>query len=100
MYNVHLRFLILNVRDNYLHRCHINNCLPKVQIESQFIDSQCMCYRVYTSLLGKKSSLTKLKQYLREKGVSNFSTTELCQGKTMRWAIGWTFDTNIKYPVS
>ena len=51
-------------------------------------------------MVGKKSSLSKLKQYLREKQVTNMATTEFCQGRTMRWAIAWTFDDKIIFPVN
>lgn len=51
-------------------------------------------------MVGKKSSLPKLKAYLREKGIASMSTTEFCQGRTMRWAVAWSFDNSITYPVS
>ncbi|XP_063396984.1 RNA N6-adenosine-methyltransferase mettl16-like isoform X1 [Mytilus trossulus] len=56
--------------------------------------------RVYTSMVGKKTSLSPLKEELRKLKISNFSTTEFCQGKTMRWGLGWSFDENIKFPKS
>ncbi|KAF6037403.1 METTL16 [Bugula neritina] len=56
--------------------------------------------RVYTSMVGKKSSLTRLKQYIKSKDITNFSTTEFCQGRTMRWAIAWTFDSSVTFPKS
>lgn len=46
---------------------------------------------IYSTLLGKKSSLATVKGMLVEKGIKNFVTTEFCQGKTMRWGIAWTF---------
>lgn len=56
--------------------------------------------RVYTSMVGKKSSLTPLKEELRKLKIQNFSTTEFCQGKTMRWGLGWSFDESVKFPKS
>ncbi|XP_005106285.1 RNA N6-adenosine-methyltransferase mettl16 [Aplysia californica] len=56
--------------------------------------------RVYTSMVGKKTSLAKLKEELRHHQVSKFSTTEFCQGKTMRWGIAWTFDSTVVFPRS
>lgn len=56
--------------------------------------------RVYTSMVGKKKSLPPLKEVLRNLKVTNFSTTEFCQGKTMRWGIGWSFDESVKFPKS
>lgn len=46
--------------------------------------------KIYTSMLGKKSSLASVKNYLKEKGVTNFITTEFCQGRTTRWGIAWS----------
>ncbi|GFS12673.1 methyltransferase-like protein [Elysia marginata] len=56
--------------------------------------------RVYTSMLGKKSSLAQLKEELRHQKVTKFSTTEFCQGKTMRWGLAWTFDSSVTFPRS
>lgn len=49
--------------------------------------------KIYTSMLGKRSSLTQLKNIFKEKGVTNFISTEFCQGRTTRWGIAWTFCT-------
>ncbi|XP_063695562.1 U6 small nuclear RNA (adenine-(43)-N(6))-methyltransferase [Culicoides brevitarsis] len=46
--------------------------------------------KVFTSMLGKKTSLGSVKNYLKEKGVTNFITTEFCQGRTTRWGIAWS----------
>lgn len=48
---------------------------------------------VYTSMLGKKQSLTHFKQTLSSLYEDNLSWTwaELCQGKTIRYAIAWSF---------
>ncbi|GFO41241.1 methyltransferase-like protein [Plakobranchus ocellatus] len=51
-------------------------------------------------MLGKKSSLSQLKEELRHQKVAKFSTTEFCQGKTMRWGIAWTYDTSVTFPRS
>ena len=43
-------------------------------------------------MLGKKSSLIELKNYLlRVKNISNISETQFCQGHTMRWGISWSY---------
>ncbi|XP_072048022.1 RNA N(6)-adenosine-methyltransferase mettl16-like [Amphiura filiformis] len=52
----------------------------------------------YTSMLGKKSSLGPLKEELRTHKIRNFTTTEFCQGRTMRWGIAWTFHDDITVP--
>ena len=51
--------------------------------------------RVFTVLLGHKSSLSPLKQHLTSTSVTSFVSTEFCQGKTMRWGLAWTFLSNI-----
>lgn len=43
-------------------------------------------------MLGKKSSLIALRNYLvKDKGVVNVSETEFCQGNTMRWGLAWSY---------
>ncbi|PWA84606.1 hypothetical protein CTI12_AA005530 [Artemisia annua] len=49
------------------------------------------CFRWYTSMVGKKSSLKSLTSKLREVGVSVVKTTEFVQGQTCRWGIAWSF---------
>ncbi|XP_013083167.2 RNA N6-adenosine-methyltransferase mettl16-like [Biomphalaria glabrata] len=56
--------------------------------------------RVYTSMVGKKSSLQHLKEDLKHHKVAKYSTTEFCQGKTMRWGIAWTYDPTVHFPKS
>ncbi|KAL6628652.1 S-adenosyl-L-methionine dependent methyltransferase [Neocallimastix sp. 'constans'] len=54
--------------------------------------------RWYTSLIGKKSSMEPLINYLKsQKYVKEVKTTNFKQGKTVRWAIAWSLKT-IKYP--
>ena len=33
-------------------------------------------------------------------GVASVSSTEFCQGRTMRWAVAWSFQSEISYPVN
>ncbi|CAN7984870.1 unnamed protein product [Ixodes hexagonus] len=55
-------------------------------------DSLCLRekVRIYTVMLGKKSSVKQVMAELNEQGV-NCTSTEFCQGKTMRWGVAWTF---------
>lgn len=48
---------------------------------------------IYSSMLGRKQSLTHFKQTLSSIEEENLSWTwaELCQGKTIRYAIAWSF---------
>ena len=50
--------------------------------------------RVFTSQLGKKSSLTPIKKLLQD--ICHVQT-EFCQGNTMRWGIAWTFDESFQF---
>lgn len=48
--------------------------------------------RWYTSMLGKRSSVEKVVEKLKENGVGNYAVGEFVQGaKTKRWAVGWSF---------
>ncbi|XP_037533404.1 RNA N6-adenosine-methyltransferase mettl16 [Nematolebias whitei] len=47
--------------------------------------------RWYSCMLGKKCSLTPLKEELRKQRVPKVTHTEFCQGRTMRWALAWSF---------
>ncbi|CAH1802081.1 unnamed protein product [Owenia fusiformis] len=71
--------------------------VKKLILDSRKLKSK---VRLYTSLLGKKSSLPELKSFLKDNKVPNFGTTEFCQGRTMRWGIGWSFDKSIQFPKS
>lgn len=47
--------------------------------------------RIYSTMIGHKSSLNPLKKLLREVNVISFKQTEFCQGHTTRWGLAWTF---------
>lgn len=47
--------------------------------------------------MGKKSSLIEMEKSLED---IRHITTEFCQGKTMRWAVAWTFDETFQFPSS
>lgn len=47
--------------------------------------------RIYTTMIGHKSSLSPLKKLLRDHEVVSFKQTEFCQGHTTRWGLAWTF---------
>lgn len=54
--------------------------------------------RWYSCMLGKKCSLAPLKEELRKQGVPKVTHTEFCQGRTMRWALAWSFYDNVIVP--
>ena len=45
----------------------------------------------FTVMLGKKSSVIKIKDLLRHEKVKSVCWTEFCQGRTMRWGVAWSF---------
>eukprot|EP00164_Ancoracysta_twista_P007533 GFYU01010709.1.p1 GENE.GFYU01010709.1~~GFYU01010709.1.p1 ORF type:complete len:340 (+),score=77.94 GFYU01010709.1:895-1914(+) len=47
--------------------------------------------RWYTTLLGRKASLKPLKKVLQQHNIHNVRTSELFQGRTSRWTLGWSF---------
>ena len=59
-----------------------------------FIESN-FSFRIFTSQLGKKSSLDPIEKSLQD---IRHIDTEFCQGNTMRWAIAWTFDETFHFP--
>ncbi|XP_032768204.1 RNA N6-adenosine-methyltransferase METTL16 [Rattus rattus] len=54
--------------------------------------------RWYSCMLGKKCSLAPLKEELRIQGVPKVTFTEFCQGRTMRWALAWSFYDDVTVP--
>lgn len=51
---------------------------------------------IFSVMIGKKKSLEPLKQELKQiPGVRSWTTTEFCQGKTMRWGIAWSFSDDV-----
>lgn len=50
---------------------------------------------IFTTMLGHKSSLAPVKKMLDGLGVCSRASSELCQGKTMRWTVAWTFRPDI-----
>ncbi|KAM8976763.1 RNA N(6)-adenosine-methyltransferase METTL16 isoform 2-T2 [Pelodytes ibericus] len=54
--------------------------------------------RWYSCMLGKKCSLAPLKEELRIHGVPKVAHTEFYQGRTMRWALAWSFYEDLVIP--
>jgi U6 snRNA m6A methyltransferase len=46
-------------------------------------------------MLGKKSSVAPLKAILQAHKIS-YTSTEFCQGRTMRWGLAWSFGLDLK----
>uniref|UniRef100_A0A7E5A0C7 U6 small nuclear RNA (adenine-(43)-N(6))-methyltransferase n=1 Tax=Panagrellus redivivus TaxID=6233 RepID=A0A7E5A0C7_PANRE len=52
--------------------------------------------KLFTTLVGKKKSLTPLKQILDDIDHVSFASHMILTGKTARWVLVWTFDPNVK----
>ncbi|KAI5721051.1 hypothetical protein M8J77_015296 [Diaphorina citri] len=47
--------------------------------------------RLFTTMLGHKASFIAMKHFLHQHPlVQHYSSTEFCQGNTMRWGLAWT----------
>nr|CAG4641621.1 EOG090X04JL [Eurycercus lamellatus] len=66
--------------------------VQKLVKESQDIKTM---IRIYTTMLGHKSSLEPIKTMIKDAGASSWAQTEFIQGRTMRWALAWTYCDNI-----
>lgn len=51
---------------------------------------------IYSTMLGCKKNLQKLINELEKQKIETFTTTEFVQGKTMRWAVAWSFKHDLK----
>nr|XP_027218981.1 U6 small nuclear RNA (adenine-(43)-N(6))-methyltransferase-like [Penaeus vannamei] len=52
--------------------------------------------RMFTTLIGTKADIKKIKQVLATVSPAHSSVTEFCQGRTMRWGLAWTFDPKLQ----
>jgi len=51
--------------------------------------------KIFTVLLGHKSSVNQVKKILYSSSVKHITVTQFCQGKTMRWGVAWTYFSDI-----
>ena len=69
------------------------NFVMKIIQESKLYQTS---IKIFTVMLGRKRSITELKQILKcDKDVKSVATSEFCQGRIMRWGLAWTFHPNI-----
>ncbi|KAH6907499.1 methyltransferase 10 domain-containing protein [Coprinopsis sp. MPI-PUGE-AT-0042] len=61
----------------------------RMVMESLQLRAKC---RWYTSMLGRLSSVPKVEELLRRHDITNYIITKFVQGRTRRWAIGWSFE--------
>nr|CAG4651750.1 EOG090X04JL [Triops cancriformis] len=52
---------------------------------------------IFTTMLGHKSSVDPVKHALESNHIISVTTSEFCQGNTMRWAVAWTFRPDIHF---
>ncbi|KFM80235.1 Methyltransferase-like protein 16, partial [Stegodyphus mimosarum] len=52
---------------------------------------------LYTSMFGKKKSFLAIQKEIKLLKNVTFTTTEFCQGNTIRWGIAWTFLKSIEF---
>ncbi|KAI5809225.1 DUF890 domain protein [Pyronema omphalodes] len=54
----------------------------------------------YSSLFGLRSSVDVFIGMLKERGIGNYTATEMQSGKTKRWAVAWSFGGEVEFTVS
>lgn len=62
--------------------------INKIIDESLHLTSQ---IEIYTSMLGCKKNLQKVIDQMRKLNIESYTFTTLVQGRTIRWAIAWSF---------
>ena len=68
--------------------------MSKMIEESRDISNQ---VKIFSSLIGHKRNVSILKEKLNcIPEVKSVAVAELCQGRTMRWVLAWTFQYDIK----
>lgn len=50
----------------------------------------------YTSMVGKKATLREVRAALQRRRCPALRTTQLCQGRTSRWAIAWSWAADMR----
>uniref|UniRef100_A0A1B6KEI6 U6 small nuclear RNA (adenine-(43)-N(6))-methyltransferase n=1 Tax=Graphocephala atropunctata TaxID=36148 RepID=A0A1B6KEI6_9HEMI len=56
--------------------------------------------RVYSVMLGHKTSVGKVQAALKEAGVERVTSHSFCQGHTTRWGVAWTLDQSVVLAVN
>jgi len=74
--------------------CEVKTAGGEVSFVSRMADQSKLVQqqvKIFSTLLGHKSSLLPVKHYLQDLGVTTVTTTEFCQGRCMRWGVAWSF---------
>ena len=71
----------------------------EVEFVNNMIDQSarvCDRVKIFSTLVGHKKNLSDLKKKIYSMPmIKSHNVFELCQGKTMRWVLAWTFDSEI-----
>ncbi|KAG8224346.1 hypothetical protein J437_LFUL004302 [Ladona fulva] len=55
--------------------------------------------KLFTTMVGHKSNVMLLKKEILDAGAHSVGSYELCQGRTTRWVLAWTFYSEVKTTV-
>jgi len=73
------------------------NFVSKMIEESREISKQ---VKIFSSLIGHKKNVSILKEKLSSNPeIKSIAVAELCQGRTMRWVLAWTYHSDIKLSI-
>ena len=73
------------------------NFVSKMIEESREISKQ---VKIFSSLIGHKKNVSILKEKLGSNPeIKSIAVAELCQGRTMRWVLAWTYHSDIKLSI-
>ena len=71
--------------------------MSKMIEESREISKQ---VKIFSSLIGHKKNVSILKEKLSSNPeIKSIAVAELCQGRTMRWVLAWTYHSDIKLSI-
>merc|ERR1712223_454217 len=75
----------------------MGNFVSKMIEESRDIANK---VKIFSSLIGHKRNVSVLKEKLNSiPEIKSVAVAELCQGRTMRWVLAWTFQVDVKLTV-
>lgn len=78
--------------------CELTTTGGEVEFVKKIIQRSTQLKRVvnvFTTMLGHKTSVQPITQELKSHGITNYCTSEFCQGWTKRWGVAWTFRNNL-----
>lgn len=79
-------------------KCELTISGGEVEFMKQMIEQSKILekrVKIFTSMLGQKTSVNNIISVLKANKIYNFCTSEFCQGRTTRWGIAWTHDNSL-----